>query len=63
MRIFSVFALLFTKFVSRGVKTNFTFHGIPFYSPLGPRAGAGGAKGLEVSKDGQLKLFFYPNLS
>ena len=52
----------------RGVKKNFIFYGLLFYSPFGPRAGAGGpggpglgdwgAKGLEVSREGQLDFFF-----
>ena len=45
---------------------NFIFHGLLFYSPLelGARGWGWslGAKGLEVSKEGQLKSFFSSNL-
>ena len=53
LKFFSVF---FTKFVLRGVKTNFIFHGLLFIF-LGGQGW--GAKGLGVNKEGQLESFSF----
>ena len=50
--------------VERDKKTNFTFHGVPFYSPWGAKsrgwgARAGGAKGLEGHSFLYQKCIFY----